>query len=176
MSAKVIDFEPSRSMTDLEPDKILVVEPARYEDVPALVRMLAHNVPHVSSDTVWHVPWTWQHYSIVRCGGRMVAAGSIQPLDGGRAELRGIVVDRAYRGTGVATLLIQHLVEWASQRGLHAVCVTRKPELFRRLGFEETMPSWLDLRRRPTTAVPEASPGVAPARRVTMARAHGGAA
>lgn len=146
-------------MTDSSP--LFSLERARRDDITELKSLLGGNVPDVSTDTVWHVPWTWQHYCVVRGPDGIAAAGSLQPLSDRRAEIRGIVVASWARGRGLAKAVVEQLVVWAEEEGLEPVCATRKPELFRQLGFEETFPSWLDLRRRPTEPLPAA--------RVTMA-------
>lgn len=120
------------------------VAAATLRDVRALVELLGGSVPAVAAETVWEVPWTWQHYWIVRdASGDIVCAGSLRPLDDRRAEIRGLVVAPRARGTGIATVLVDHLLERADALGLEAVCVTRKPSFFRRFGFAETIASWV---------------------------------
>ena len=128
---------------------------ATEDDVPDLVRVLAAAVPDCSPQTVWAVPWTWPTYRVVRdVDGTPIAAGSTEDLDEHRAELRGLVVDPGFRGLGLASAIVRHLREQLRRRHKAMVCVTQRPEFFRRLGFVDTVPSWIELqpqRRRGNT-------------------------
>lgn len=175
MSSKSSTTEASPKLRDTSS---FSVEAARFDDIGALVELLGASVPHVSPDTVWHVPWTWQHYRLVRdAQGQIIGAGSLQPLQDGRAEIRGVVVDRSWRSTRIATMIIESLVGWAQERGIDAVCVTRKPGFFRQFGFQETLPSWLDLHRRPVEldASAESQGAYASKPRVAMTLGYGAA-
>lgn len=132
----------------LDQAELLTFEPAAFADVRALIELLGESVPAVSPGTVWEIPWTWQHYRVVRDSfGSLAGAGSLRPLDERRAEIRGLVAAPEWRGAGVASALMDSLLQWARERELDVVCVTRKPEFFRRFGFTETTPSWVDPRR-----------------------------
>ena len=152
---------------------MLRIQPARADDVATLVQLLGAHIPDVAPDTVWHVPWNWRDYHVVWSGQRAIGAGSLQSLEQGDGEIRGIAVDSEHRGQGVATLIVDHLLKEARERAVRPVCVTRKPAFFRRFGFEETLPSWLDLRRRPHEVSQHVDGLSQP--RVTMALARGGA-
>jgi N-acetylglutamate synthase-like GNAT family acetyltransferase len=123
--------------------------PAGRDDLPELVALLGAAVPHCLPETVWQLPYTHHRYLVARDErGAMVAAGSLEPLDGHRAEIRGLVVDPAFRGRGLASEIVRQLLRRARTRGLDALCVTRKPAFFQRLGFRATAPHWLSLQRR----------------------------
>lgn len=135
----------------------MTVEPARLSDVPALRALLASVVPDCHPDTVRAVPRTWPRFVVVREGGRIVAAGALQPVGADRAEIRGLAVADGARGRGIASAVVRHLVHRAGAEGRRVVCVTRRPGFFARLGFEEVAPTWLPGRRR----IDDRSPRVA---------------
>ncbi len=152
------------------------VEAARYDDVQALVRLLGDNVPHVSAETVWQVPWNWHHYRVIRApSGDLIGAGSLQPLACGRLEIRGLVVHRDWRKSQLATSLMKSLLLEARRRGIDIVCITRRPSFFRRFGFNETSPTWLDARRRQVSGKqgPPIAASVSKRPRIAMTRGSG---
>lgn len=119
------------------------VQPAVAADLAELVHLIG-STEGCAGATVWSLPWDIGHYWVIKQGGRIVAAGSLQPLDDGRrAEIRGLVVAPAHRGTGLATRLVDHLCDIGRRAGLDVVCMTRKPNFFVRQGFAETAPDWL---------------------------------
>lgn len=122
---------------------------ASSSDLATIVDLLTANIPHVSEHTLSALPQTWPTYFVARCpaqGNALIGAASLQRLDEGRAEIRGLAVDENQRGCGIARMLVERLLDEARSEQLSAVCVTRRPEFFRRFGFEETSPSWLHLR------------------------------
>lgn len=60
-----------------------------------------------------------------------------------KAQLEDIVVDEPYRGQGIGTLLIQHVIEEAKELGVKSLNLTSNPlresanRLYLRLGFEK---------------------------------------
>jgi len=118
---------------------------ARPQDVRPLISMLAEAVPDCSPQTVWAVPWMWPDYQIIHTAdGTPVAAGALVDVDASTSELRGLVVSRAARGQGLASLMVSHLVEQARLDGRRMVCVTKCPDFFEKLGFRHTAPRWLE--------------------------------
>lgn len=136
----------------------MTIRPATREDMQAIIDLLGADVPQVSAHTVWQVPWTWQHYLVACDDDTPIAAGSLQPLGDGKAEIRGVVVADQWRGARIGRALVERLIERARTAGLDAVCVTREPEFFRRFGFESTAPLWVDLRRQPVPPLASAEP------------------
>jgi len=126
-----------------------VIESARADDQSTLVRLLSSAVPDCSPQTVWDVPWLWPRYRVARDrSGSVIAAGTLQELEGNRVEIRGLAVDEDWRGKGVAGALVEDLLDIADEQGKEAVCVTRKPSFFERFGFHMTFPSWLSRQRQ----------------------------
>lgn len=126
----------------------LQLGPARRQDLSALVSLIGGAVPGCSPDTVWQLPWTWRNYVVLRTDeGRIVAAGSLQRIEARRAEIRGLVVHEDWHGRGLASHLVEHLLREGDALGLQVVCVTTTPGFFRRLGFRETVATWLTPQR-----------------------------
>jgi len=121
-----------------------VVSDALRSDLPELKQLLADTVPECAPQTVWELPDHWSSYRVIRAGsGQVIAAASLQDLPGLHAEIRGLVVDPAWRGKGLANILVEDLLERARSRGREVVCATRKPSFFKRHGFRYTFPTWL---------------------------------
>ena len=80
---------------------------------------------------------------VVAVAGRRVVGGSaltqFRPQRGMTAEMgevRGVVVDRAYRGRGIGEHLVKYCMNWAKSSGLaELLAVTDKKEWFTKLGF-----------------------------------------
>lgn len=132
----------------------LFLEPARAEHQEALISLLASVIPDCAVQTVWDVPWRWPDYWIVRSDTAVVGTGALYPIDEHRCELRGLAVDAAFRGQGIARCIVHHLLGVARAKGLDMLCVTRRPDFFESLDFVKTHPFWLDLEpsRRPRGA------------------------
>lgn len=151
-----------------------LIQPAVSGDIQPLLRMLSSNLPDVALNTVWEIPWTWEHYLVTKdAADKIIGAGALMPLNNNLAEIRGVVVAQSERHSGIATRIVEHLLSWADSSDLDAVCVTRKPEFFRKFGFRETNPAWLDLQRKPKSAlrIPSNSTHRQLAPRVAMALA-----
>jgi N-acetylglutamate synthase-like GNAT family acetyltransferase len=124
----------------------LTLRAARLDDRVPLISLLSSVVPHCSEQTVWDVPWSWPEYWVMQTAeGTLAAAGSLKRLDAQRCELRGLVVHADWRGRGLAGAIVRHLLSVAARADYDTVCVTRQPEFFRRFGFSDTHPFWLDL-------------------------------
>lgn len=146
----------------LDPDSPPLLEPglrlhrAQQHDAPALKQLLASSVPECSVQTVWNIPWTWQHYRALRdIYGNPVAIASLQPTPRDSLELRGVTVDRRYRGQGLASKLLTRLLREANA---DVLCRTQSPDFFAAFGFVPTTPWWVQPQRRspnpkPTTAL-----------------------
>lgn len=131
------------------PSPVSSIRRAQLADLSDLVELLGAAVPDCLPETVWQLPWTWHDYVVARdADGKMVAAGSLQTVDDRRAEIRGLTVAEGHRGQGLASGIIKTLMRIAEQRALEILCVTRKPEFFRRFGFHATPPDWLTSERR----------------------------
>lgn len=125
-----------------------MIEDATAEDVRPLMRLMSAAVPDCSAQTVWAVPWSWSSYRVIRGPfDEPIACAALDDVDPDLAEIRGVVVDKHFRGQGLATLVVRDAVDDAVRRGRTPVCITRHPSLFRRLGFVETSPQWLSAQR-----------------------------
>lgn len=151
----------------------IVVERVLAGEVPELLSLLDAAVPDCAPETVWQLPYNWFRYRVAKRVGdrKLLAAGSLQPIDASRSEIRGLVVSRESRGRGLATTIVRHLVDEAEERGLETVCMTRKPALFRRLGFHDTPPFWLPPHRRSSADTRDQPPRVSLACHATARRA-----
>jgi N-acetylglutamate synthase-like GNAT family acetyltransferase len=76
------------------------------------------------------------HFFVAEVGGRIVAAGGVEPYRP-FGLLRSTVVDPEYRGLGLGATLVRHLLDDARGRGLSKVYLltTTAPEYFAGLGF-----------------------------------------
>lgn len=138
------------------------MEPARQDDVPALIELMGSVVPDCAPQTVWELPWNWHNYRVLRHKqGDIIAAGSLQDVDEQRVELRGIVVRSTWRGSGIASKLLQMLLRQAQEDGKTPFCITGKPDFFARFGFAHNDA----VRRRDW---PRERPDRAPGQRLTM--------
>lgn len=125
------------------------VRRARHADLDAMVAFLGAAVPDCLPETVWQLPWRWPHYVLLRDErGELAATGSLQPVDDLRTEIRGLFVAASQRGRGLASIVVRILEGDARRQGREVVCVTKKPEFFRKLGFRATPATWLDSQRR----------------------------
>lgn len=137
------------------------IRSATREDIADLVGFLGTEIRDVSDHTVWQIPWTWQHYMVAHdADGRLIAAGSLQPLYRGKVELRGLAVADACRGHNLGRAIVENLIARAAARGQEILCVTRTPGFFRRFGFRDTLPAWLERGRGMAALVPP-SPRIA---------------
>jgi RimJ/RimL family protein N-acetyltransferase len=75
-------------------------------------------------------------------GGRVIGMIHVEASRHGFGEF-GMHVDRAWRGRGVGTALLQAAIEWARGQGLHKLCLevfahnTAGIALYRKCGFAE---------------------------------------
>lgn len=112
---------------------------ARRANVESLKNLLEAHIPLIARETVMQLPTTWPLFKIVRTStGRVVGAGSLQPIDHAHAEIRGLAVSREWRQFGIASSILNVLVALAAERGIQCTCVTQQPKFFVKFGFEET--------------------------------------
>lgn len=75
---------------------------------------------------------------------RIVACGELAPLSHTLAEIRSLVVDRQYRGSGIGRNLADELRQQARRQSFDRLCVfTHQPAYFARLGFSIVPHVWL---------------------------------
>ena len=81
----------------------------------------------------------WGHYFVVReDDGRVIAVAGLE-IHGEDGLLRSVAVDNDYRGQGLATSLIEAVLERAARVGLRSVYLltTTARDYFARRGFTE---------------------------------------
>jgi len=75
---------------------------------------------------------------------RIIACGELAPLSRNLAEIRSLVVDRQYRGSGVGRRLVEGLREQARLDGYDRLCVfSHQPAYFAHMGFSIVPHIWL---------------------------------
>lgn len=75
---------------------------------------------------------------------RIIACGELAPLSRTLAEIRSLVVDRQYRGSGVGRCLVEELREQARLASFDRLCVfAHKPAYFAHMGFSIVPHIWL---------------------------------
>lgn len=86
----------------------------------------------------------WQQFWVIECDGHLVACGQLRSFSGAQ-ELGSVVVAPAWRGRGLGTCLIKHLVHEATQP-LYLECLgSRLAMFYARFGFVSV--SWQELPR-----------------------------
>lgn len=130
------------------------VRPAVSKDRKALMDLLNNAGPGCSAQTVWNIPWTWPQFQVVESPqGEVIASIGVEEIKEFPAdEIRGLAVDKRFRGHGLASALVRLAVGHSKRLGRKTFCVTRGPDFFERVGFREIPPLLLGLYpwRRPT--------------------------
>ena len=68
--------------------------------------------------------------------GRLIGCGALQLVNDRLAEIRSVAVDPAWRGSGIGSRIVRHLLRDAARLGVARVfCLTRRLSFFGRLGF-----------------------------------------
>jgi amino-acid N-acetyltransferase len=112
----------------------LHAEPARPHDLRGALDLLGR-----SQLTHQDVSEGWGHYFVVReDDGRVIAVAGLE-IHGEDGLLRSVAVDNDYRGQGLATSLIEAVLERAARVGLRSVYLltTTARDYFARRGFTE---------------------------------------
>ncbi len=149
-NSRVFENQVASSSSDETAAVDYELQAAEFQDIQSLIQLSSVNVPHLALTTVWGIPWTWKHYTVAKDqSGRLLGAGSLLPLDNCLAEIRGLVVEKCHRDAGIASKIVEHMLRRARVLEMNAVCVTRKPSFFRKFGFQETNPAWLEIQQHP---------------------------
>lgn len=86
----------------------------------------------------------WQQFWVIECDGRLVACGQLRSFKQAQ-ELGSVVVTPAWRGQGLGTCLVQHLIQQATQP-LYLECLgSRLAMFYARFGF--VAEDWQELPR-----------------------------
>lgn len=114
-------------------------------DAPAVLALIdanldvGHLLPRTLDDLVAHAP----RFLVVVDGDALVGCAELAPLSRAVAEVRSLVVERAWRGHGLGTALIERLEREAKRQGYSTVCAfTHEPSHFVRLGFSIVPHVW----------------------------------
>ncbi|MBV8886010.1 MAG: GNAT family N-acetyltransferase [Chroococcidiopsidaceae cyanobacterium CP_BM_RX_35] len=84
----------------------------------------------------------WSQFQVVECDGQIVACGQLRSFQGAQ-ELGSVVVTPVWRGCGLGTYLVQHLIAAATQP-LYLECLgPRLASFYARFGFVQV--SWREL-------------------------------
>ncbi len=84
----------------------------------------------------------WSQFWVIEAEGKVIACGQLRNFPGAQ-ELGSVVVDRNFRGQGLGSRLIQHLMHQATQP-LYLECVGQKlAQYYTRFGFVPV--SWQEL-------------------------------
>ncbi len=84
----------------------------------------------------------WSQFWVIECEGRIVACGQLRSFPGAQ-ELGSLVVARAWRDRGLASYLVKHLIQQATEP-LYLECLgDRLARFYTRFGFVAI--AWQDL-------------------------------
>jgi amino-acid N-acetyltransferase len=117
---------------------VILLRGATVEDAPALDRFVARYLaegrllPRTLADLEDHA----DRFIVATVRRRIVGCGELAPLSHSMAEVRSLVVDRAYRGRGLGGRIIEELFRCARQQGYDQLCAfVHDRQYFSRLGF-----------------------------------------
>jgi amino-acid N-acetyltransferase len=112
-----------------------ILRPARATDI-WLIRKL------VLSAKLDPTQIRWSQFWVIECEGRIVACGQLRSFPEAQ-ELGSLVIARAWRGRGLGSYLVQHLIQEATQP-LYLECLGSKlAQFYTRFGFVPI--SWQEL-------------------------------
>jgi amino-acid N-acetyltransferase len=103
-------------------------------------RQEGHLLPRALDELKRHAP----RFLVAVHRDRIIACGELAPLSRNLAEIRSLVVDRQYRGSGVGRRLVEELREQARLDGYDRLCVfSHQPAYFAHMGFSIVPHVWL---------------------------------
>ncbi len=111
-----------------------VLRPARPQDMPTVRRL-------VWAERLDPTQLRWEQFWVVEHRGRIVACGQLRRFPGVR-ELGSLVVAPEWRGRGLGSALVRHLVAQADAP-VFLECAARLTGFYGRLGFRRV--SWREL-------------------------------
>lgn len=125
-------------------DHTLTLGAPRPEEAEQINRLLQAAVPDCIPMPADEIRARLDEFQVARdCHGRVVGSVAVRPLGELRAELRGVVIHRCCRGSGLGSRLVWWAICQAATQGRQLVCVTRSPGFFQALGFREIPLSWV---------------------------------
>jgi len=122
----------------------LTLERPVPDDARRIHALQREAAPHCIPQPVDEIRSRLDEFQVARDPERGVLASvAVRPLGELRAEVRGVVVDRRLRGSGLGSALVRWAIRRAVAEGRQLVCVTRSPAFFESLGFREIPLSWI---------------------------------
>jgi amino-acid N-acetyltransferase len=99
-----------------------------------------HLLPRTSDEVSEHAP----RFLVAQRGRTLLGCAELAPLSAGVAEVRSLAVDRAARGLGVGTMLVEEVRRRARRDGFEKLCAfTHAPSFFVQMGFSIVPHLWL---------------------------------
>lgn len=140
----------------------VVLRPATPEDIPGILSLLEKFVQRqvVLARNPEEMRGNYRNFLIAEDGqGTMVGVGALRPHSAGLYEIRSLAVCSAWQGKGIGRLLVEGLLKksrtLATENDSCVFTLTKTPEFFRRLGFQEEPKEhfpekiWADCRQCP---------------------------
>ena len=136
-------YHPAAMSKSPPPPEDVTVRRARRDDIDPLAAFLEPFVearqvlPRTADELFYLIPTGF----VAEAGGRVVGFASLEIYSHKLAEIRSLAVAEAVRGRGVASRLINACVDLAREKGVYEVlAVTARDDLFRRCGFDHSLP------------------------------------
>lgn len=134
------DPVPSLTSPGAELAELVVVRPARPEDIDTLFFLIAQ-----ASRTTTVLPRTresiqaqLEHFRVAEVEGQIIGCAQLALFTRGLAEVKSLVIEAAARGRGVGGLIVAALVEHARAQNVRRIfALTDNVRFFRRQGFRE---------------------------------------
>ena len=123
-----------------------IIRSASAAEAPALHALIeSHRIEgHLLPRSLKELETHAERFVVIEDAGRIIACAELMKLSPLVAEVRSLVVDRAYRGSGVAGELMSALVEAARDGGYVSLCAfTHSPAFFVRQGFSIVPHTWV---------------------------------
>lgn len=104
-----------------------MLRPARADDIWAIRKL-------VLSAKLDPTQLRWSQFSVIECEGYVVACGQLRSFPGAQ-ELGSLVVKSAWRGRGLGSYLVKHLIQEATEPVYLECLGNRLAEFYTRFGF-----------------------------------------
>jgi N-acetylglutamate synthase-like GNAT family acetyltransferase len=116
----------------------IVVEVPRRSDAEAIVALVNSDPKHLLPRQVDEVRKEIYEWRVVKHKGEIVACAAFDYFSPRIAEIRSLIVKRAYRGMGIAEKIVEELVKLALPNQ-QVFVVTSNPKFFRKLNFSDCL-------------------------------------
>lgn len=125
-------------MNNLRPAQALNLRPAEAADVAAIHALLksysdrGNLLPRTDKDIATNLT----DFCVIVLSSQIVGCAALELFPNQLGEVRSLAVDKDHTNAGFGSLLVQHLIEEARQRGLsRLMALTYAPKFFHKLGF-----------------------------------------